>query len=163
MPHTAPQQGLDNEKIAVETEGNDGILNRNEKANGNESEVSDESFANPTGINEKALVRKLDWKLLPALTLLYLLSFLDRSNSMFYSVFLLQLHLFFEIGVEGGSIRSCELTIRMILIEIQTHSRKCETRWTNDEFKHHWKPISIDTNYLFHWIRSLRSTLQHHT
>lgn len=32
------------------------------------------------GINEKALVRKLDYKLLPALTFLYLLSFLDRSN-----------------------------------------------------------------------------------
>ena len=46
------------------------------------SVVSDDSFANPTGINEKALVRKLDWRLLPTLTLLYLLSFLDRSNSM---------------------------------------------------------------------------------
>lgn len=32
------------------------------------------------GINEKALLRKLDLKLLPAVTLLYLLSFLDRSN-----------------------------------------------------------------------------------
>ena len=32
------------------------------------------------GINEKSLLRKLDYKLLPALTLLYLLSFLDRSN-----------------------------------------------------------------------------------
>ena len=32
------------------------------------------------GVNEKALLRKLDSKLLPALTLLYLLSFLDRSN-----------------------------------------------------------------------------------
>ncbi|CRG86584.1 putative transporter C1002,16c [Talaromyces islandicus] len=31
-------------------------------------------------INEKALLRKLDWRLLPPLTLLYLLSFLDRSN-----------------------------------------------------------------------------------
>jgi hypothetical protein len=31
-------------------------------------------------LNEKALLRKLDRKLLPALTLLYLLSFLDRSN-----------------------------------------------------------------------------------
>jgi hypothetical protein len=31
-------------------------------------------------ISEKALLRKLDWKLLPGLTLLYLLSFLDRSN-----------------------------------------------------------------------------------
>lgn len=32
------------------------------------------------GINERSLVRKLDRILLPALTLLYLLSFLDRSN-----------------------------------------------------------------------------------
>lgn len=31
---------------------------------------------------DKALLRKLDSKLLPALTLLYLLSFLDRSNGM---------------------------------------------------------------------------------
>ncbi|KAL5342412.1 major facilitator superfamily domain-containing protein [Aspergillus crustosus] len=31
-------------------------------------------------INEKALVRRLDYKLLPPLTILYLLSFLDRSN-----------------------------------------------------------------------------------
>lgn len=31
-------------------------------------------------INEKKLLRKLDLKLLPPLTLLYLLSFLDRSN-----------------------------------------------------------------------------------
>jgi hypothetical protein len=34
-------------------------------------------------VNEKALLRKLDRKLLPALTLLYLLSFLDRSNGSF--------------------------------------------------------------------------------
>ena len=32
------------------------------------------------GISEKSLLRKLDFHLLPALTLLYLLSFLDRSN-----------------------------------------------------------------------------------
>lgn len=41
-----------------------------------------DSYANPDGISEKALLRKLDWKLLPGLTLLYLLSFLDRSNGM---------------------------------------------------------------------------------
>jgi hypothetical protein len=40
----------------------------------------DDSFTNPTGINEKALLRKLDLKLLPPLVVLYLLSFLDRSN-----------------------------------------------------------------------------------
>ena len=45
------------------------------------SVLSDELFANLTGINEKALVRRLDLKLLPPLTLLYLLSFLDRNNS----------------------------------------------------------------------------------
>jgi hypothetical protein len=32
------------------------------------------------GIDEKALLRKLDYRLLPPLTILYLLSFLDRSN-----------------------------------------------------------------------------------
>ena len=36
-----------------------------------------EDFAD---INEKSLLRKLDYKLLPPLTILYLLSFLDRSN-----------------------------------------------------------------------------------
>lgn len=34
------------------------------------------------GINEKALLRKIDMRVLPALTILYLLSFLDRSNGM---------------------------------------------------------------------------------
>ncbi|KAH8646375.1 MFS nicotinic acid transporter-like protein [Tricladium varicosporioides] len=48
--------------------------------NGNITNVFDDSFANPTGINEKTLLRKLDLKLLPPLTILYLLSFLDRSN-----------------------------------------------------------------------------------
>ena len=41
---------------------------------------SNHSSSNPTGLNEKALLRKLDLKLLPPLTVLYLLSFLDRSN-----------------------------------------------------------------------------------
>lgn len=38
------------------------------------------------GINEKALLRKLDLRLLPALTVLYLLSFLDRSNGILASI-----------------------------------------------------------------------------
>ena len=40
----------------------------------------DEDLEATYGVNEKVLLRKLDLKLLPALTLLYLLSFLDRSN-----------------------------------------------------------------------------------
>jgi hypothetical protein len=33
-----------------------------------------------TSVNEKSLLRKLDARLLPAVSILYLLSFLDRSN-----------------------------------------------------------------------------------
>jgi len=35
-----------------------------------------------TPVEERALLRKIDLKVLPALTLLYLLSFLDRSNGI---------------------------------------------------------------------------------
>ena len=43
--------------------------------------VSDKDAVEPgAGINEKALMRKIDSRLLPAVTLLYLCSFLDRSN-----------------------------------------------------------------------------------
>lgn len=62
------------EKVVVNQKRGDGSSNT--------PSFSDESFSNPTGINEKALLRRLDYKLLPGLTLLYLLSFLDRSNSM---------------------------------------------------------------------------------
>lgn len=41
---------------------------------------SHEGFDTTSVIKEKKLLRKLDLKLLPALTSLYLLSFLDRSN-----------------------------------------------------------------------------------
>jgi hypothetical protein len=44
------------------------------------NESSSSSISKPVGINEKALLRKLDYRLLPPLTILYLLSFLDRSN-----------------------------------------------------------------------------------
>lgn len=33
-------------------------------------------------INERALMRKVDLRLLPAVTILYLMSFLDRSNGI---------------------------------------------------------------------------------
>lgn len=41
---------------------------------------SDGAVEEQTEINEKALLRKMDMRVLPALTILYLLSFLDRSN-----------------------------------------------------------------------------------
>jgi hypothetical protein len=66
---------LAEEKIAIDK--------RTGGDNSNTPSFSDESFDNPTNINEKALLRKLDYRLLPGLTLLYLLSFLDRSNSTY--------------------------------------------------------------------------------
>lgn len=41
---------------------------------------SAQEMAESLGVNEKALLRRIDYKLLPALSFLYLLSFLDRSN-----------------------------------------------------------------------------------
>ena len=40
----------------------------------------DASLEQASGINERALLRKLDFRLLPSVIILYLLSFLDRSN-----------------------------------------------------------------------------------
>ncbi|KAI9806243.1 MAG: hypothetical protein M1825_006358 [Sarcosagium campestre] len=51
-----------------------------EKVAINDRQSSDGSLEAASTVNEKALLRKLDSTLLPALTLLYLLSFLDRSN-----------------------------------------------------------------------------------
>ncbi|KAH7123607.1 MFS transporter [Dendryphion nanum] len=41
---------------------------------------SDSELETATTVNEKSLLRKLDLRLLPAVSILYLLSFLDRSN-----------------------------------------------------------------------------------
>ena len=69
--HSGPSPQIESEKVALEGQNSAPSLD------------SDEEYANPTNINEKALIRKLDVRLLPPLTLLYLLSFLDRSNSRF--------------------------------------------------------------------------------
>lgn len=46
----------------------------------NDSLSSDTENAGAVNINENALIRKIDFRLLPAVGILYLLSFLDRSN-----------------------------------------------------------------------------------
>ena len=42
--------------------------------------LTSDSDLETTTVNEKSLLRKLDLRLLPGVSLLYLLSFLDRSN-----------------------------------------------------------------------------------
>lgn len=48
---------------------------------------SDIEFVESGTVNEKSLLRKLDLRLLPAVSVLYLLSFLDRSNGGYWPVF----------------------------------------------------------------------------
>ncbi|TAQ89195.1 hypothetical protein B7494_g2479 [Chlorociboria aeruginascens] len=62
----------ENEKAAVQ--------NPNPNLESLDGRVSPDDELGTEGVKEKALIRKLDWMLLPPLTLLYLLSFLDRSN-----------------------------------------------------------------------------------
>lgn len=74
----------DSEKVAVEDQGRlEGQGKLEGQGNLPSGRSNNESFTNPTGINKKKLLRKLDLKLLPPLLLLYLLSFLDRSNGKY--------------------------------------------------------------------------------
>lgn len=41
---------------------------------------AEEAAVGTVGVGERALLRKIDFRLLPAVGILYLLSFLDRSN-----------------------------------------------------------------------------------
>lgn len=69
--------------------------------------ASDLAVEEQTDINEKALLRKVDMRVLPVLTILYLLSFLDRSNGVFSFSFLL---LFFSLHAERSMRRLIELS-----------------------------------------------------
>lgn len=62
------------EKTRIAEKGKENNVNTN-------SDSSDEEIT--SGINEKSLLRKIDLHILPAVSVLYLLSFLDRSNGMF--------------------------------------------------------------------------------
>lgn len=69
---------LELEKTPLETDNSHALR---ESELGNQKVFSDSSNEGlHEGVNEKSLLRKLDLKLLPPLSLLYLLSFLDRSN-----------------------------------------------------------------------------------
>ena len=56
------------------------IMNTEKKA---EEAASVASTDEISAVDERKLLRKIDSRVLPALTLLYLLSFLDRSNGSF--------------------------------------------------------------------------------
>ena len=51
-----------------------------ETAPGKEAYVPTTDFVYPTPAEEAAVIRKLDWRLMPIVFILYMLSVLDRSN-----------------------------------------------------------------------------------
>jgi len=55
-------------------------LDKKSKDESDPASASDLDDVEADEVNEKALIRKIDWRLLPAVGILYLLSFLDRSN-----------------------------------------------------------------------------------
>ncbi|QIW99183.1 hypothetical protein AMS68_004701 [Peltaster fructicola] len=71
---------------------NSGALDHANTSTDSSSEI--ESYA----INERAFVRKLDWRLVPGIALLYLLSFLDRANVANATLFSLN----DELGMDNG-------------------------------------------------------------
>lgn len=68
------------------TERIDGKLEQPAASTSSDSEL--EAVA-AGGVNEAKLLRKLDLRLLPAVSILYLLSFLDRSNGELLSMIFL--------------------------------------------------------------------------
>lgn len=83
MADQAPVQpvAVDERKPSSDIEKKDDVYTSDLKAESlSKGSLTSESDDNPHGLTDKYILRKLDWKLLPPLTLLYLLSFLDRSN-----------------------------------------------------------------------------------
>lgn len=63
--------------IASEKQQNTFISSNQLEGTGNTSLTSNIDY---NGIDVRKLVRKIDWRIIPGVILLYLLSFLDRSN-----------------------------------------------------------------------------------
>jgi hypothetical protein len=63
--------------ITSEKQQNTFLASNQLEGSGNTSLTSNIEY---NGVYEKKLVRKIDWRIIPGVILLYLLSFLDRSN-----------------------------------------------------------------------------------
>lgn len=90
MASTTTNQGVlpaDEKTVDVQNDGPGPIPQRSGSSSGADDETVHDKPSDAVrdlethhGINEKALLRRIDGKLLPTVGILYLLSFLDRSN-----------------------------------------------------------------------------------
>jgi hypothetical protein len=91
----------------------------------------------PGSINEKKLLRTLDLRLLPAVSILYLLSFLDRSN-----------------GTPSSLQRDPGTYLTL-------YSGQCPYRRFNEGSRDDRQSVPHWPDSLLHWLRPLRNPVQH--
>ena len=108
-------------------------------------------------IDEKKLLRKIDWHLLPALIFLFFLSFLDRSNGTSLPPFALSCAHLLVVGnarIEG--------------LAEDTHMSTffpgvcaCGGRRPHSRFETSRKPVSHNTEYLVYWLCLVRDPVEY--
>ena len=84
-----------------------------------ESDISQDAHSS---INERALLRKLDRTLLPAVTLLYLLSFLDRSNGIILLPHPLSYCISHLVSVANARVEGLVTDLHMCTLSITVNS-----------------------------------------
>lgn len=77
-PH-ADASPIRDDEIDLEKE-NDNVVHTEQVHNGNLTAEEAAFLANFTEAQRKAVIRKVDWRLVPMLLVLYLISFIDRAN-----------------------------------------------------------------------------------
>lgn len=78
--HKASTPGKDPPALFARDHPDVGDLETKLREDADPASASEREEIDHGAVNEKALLRKIDWRLLPAVGILYLLSFLDRSN-----------------------------------------------------------------------------------
>lgn len=90
----------------------------------------------------KKVLRRIDLRLIPLLSILYLLSFLDRGNGDF-----------------PYPNRACATSRANMLTGVCSRKRQC--RWPEQGLGSHWNAIQYRLDHVLHSIRPLRSSEQY--
>lgn len=93
-------------------------------------------------LEEKRLVRKLDWRILPCTWVLYLLGFLDRANIGFVDI---------SDVIHVSCLDDTDIE----------RTQKCEDRWSRGRFQSYVGSIFHHRLGLLHFISCIRSPRQH--
>jgi hypothetical protein len=134
-PSPGSERKLDDvEKTAVDAEHNNHAsqleLAAKERA---------EAFIVPTPDEEKAVIRKLDWRLMPIVFFLYMLAVLDRSNLGNAKL----------AGMEDGTLFNCLLNVAIgSLMKYSHRSWRLELQLARNELLHRLHLLSMASHGL---------------